>query len=44
MVFVSMGKYDTLDLVGMLSQVSELRKDEIDTRHISLWEHKPTVD
>ena len=44
MVFVGMRKYNSLDLVCMLSEIRELRQHKIDTGHIRLREHKPAVD
>ena len=44
MVFVGMCKYNSLDLVCMLSEIRELREHKIDTGHIRLREHKPAVD
>jgi hypothetical protein len=43
-VLVPVGQDDTVDLVGMVTQVGELGQDQVDARHVGVGEHDPAVE
>ena len=43
-VFVRVGEQDRLDAIGVLTQVGEVGKHEVDAGHVGVGEHDPAVD
>src|SRR4051794_35270417 len=44
MVLVRVGEQHGLDPIGVLTQVGEVREDQIDARHVGVGKHDPAVD
>ena len=43
-VLVTVGQHDAVDAVGVLPQVREVGKDEVDAGHVGVGEHDPAVE
>ena len=44
MVFVTVGRNTSDNSIGVLTQVREVGKHEIDTEHVEIREHQPAVE
>ena len=43
MVLVRVGEHDTLDAVGVVTDVREIRQDEVDPGHVGVGKHQTAV-